>query len=64
MPFRSKAQQRLFEAAAHDPAVAARTGLSQKTARKFIKDSAGEPTKGLPDHVPHKADGGPVKFRW
>lgn len=58
MPFKSKAQSRAFFASEHDPAIAAKTGISQKAARKFISDSAGQKLGNLPEHVPHKAHGG------
>jgi hypothetical protein len=67
MPFESKAQERLFQAAAHDPAFAERSGLPQKTAQKFIRDSKGQDLSKLPQRVQHKAVGGAVKrptFKW
>jgi transposase len=50
MPFKSQAQSRLFRAAASNPAVAKRVGISVKTAQKFIKDSAHQKTGKLPQH--------------
>ena len=43
MPPKSKAQERLMQAAAHDPAVAKKTGVPQDVAREFV---AAEPAKG------------------
>ena len=42
MPFRSKSQKRLFYAAANNPKIAKKTGLSKEVAEKFIEDSQGE----------------------
>ena len=53
MPVKSKAQWRLMQAAAHDPAVAKKTGISKGTAEEFI--SATKAPKKLPEH---KKDGG------
>lgn len=36
MPSKSKAQQRLMQAAAHDPAFAKKVGVPQKVAREFV----------------------------
>lgn len=36
MPSRSPAQARLMRAAAHDPAIAAKTGVPVKVAREFV----------------------------
>lgn len=47
MPARSKSQNRLMQAAAHDPKVAKKTGVSQKVAREFTKST--KSTKGLPE---------------
>ncbi|HEX7122639.1 MAG TPA: hypothetical protein VF178_09750 [Gemmatimonadaceae bacterium] len=53
MPSRSKAQHRLMEAAARDPAVARRVGISQATAREFVRADAGR-VSTLPEHTPKK----------
>lgn len=45
MPFKSKAQKRLFQAAAHNPEFAKKVGLSQSTAQKFIADAKGKTAK-------------------
>lgn len=37
MPSKSKAQQNLMRAAAHNPEFAKKTGVSQKVAREFVK---------------------------
>lgn len=37
MPFKSEAQRRLMMAVAHDKELAKSTGISQRTAREFIK---------------------------
>jgi hypothetical protein len=47
MPSKSKAQHRLMEAAAHDPAVAKKTGIPQSTAKEFASSTT--TTKGLPE---------------
>lgn len=48
MPAKSKAQFRLMQAAAHNPEVAARTGISKKTASEFVR--ATPRPKSLPAH--------------
>jgi hypothetical protein len=62
MPFQSKSQQRLMQAAAHDTSFARRVGIPPKTAKKFVSDSKGQDTSKLPDHV-EKCGGGPIT-RW
>ena len=69
MPFKSQAQSRAFHAAENDPEVAKKLGISQETAHKFIADTKGQKISSLPEHVPHKARGGPFtmppkKFEW
>lgn len=49
MPAKSKAQNRLMQAAAHNPEVAKKTGVPQKVAQEFA--SATSSTKGLPEHT-------------
>lgn len=51
--------------------MARKLGIPQETAQKFVKDSAGQKVGRLPEHVAHKAEGGPVvspgyppMFRW
>lgn len=57
MPAKSKAQFRLMQAAAHNPEVAKRTGISKSVAGEFI--SATKSVKKLPEH---KATGGRAKI--
>lgn len=69
MPFKSQAQNRAFRAAAADPQVAEHLGIPQKTAKKFIADSAGQKVGSLPEYAPKKhARGGytcpPRKSVW
>jgi len=45
MPFESDKQRRMMYAAAEDPAVAKKMGISQEEAAKFIKDSGGKTLK-------------------
>lgn len=45
----SKAQNRLVRAAAASPAVAKRAGMSQKVAKKFVAESAGQKVRRLPE---------------
>lgn len=52
MPFKSKAQSRLMHAAANEPAVAKRTGVSQSVAREFVRAGEGKSQKSLPQRVP------------
>lgn len=42
MPFKSEKQRRLFYAAANNPKVAKKTGISKEVAEKFIEDSKGK----------------------
>lgn len=48
MPAVSKAQNRLMQAAAHNPAVAKSTGVPQSVAQEYTQ--ATSTTKGLPEH--------------
>lgn len=48
MPAKSKAQNRLMQAAAHNPAIAKKTGVPQSVAKEFT--SSTQSTKGLPEH--------------
>jgi hypothetical protein len=50
MPFKSQAQSRLMHAAAKNPEVAARTGVSQKVAREFVEEGHGQKVGKLPEH--------------
>lgn len=43
MPYKSKAQERLIKAAAHNKEFAKKVGFEQSAAKKFMKDSEGEP---------------------
>jgi hypothetical protein len=54
MPAASKAQNRLFRAAAASPAVAKKTGLSQAAAKKLVAEQKGVPVKNLPQRVPKR----------
>lgn len=51
MPSKSKAQSRLMQAAAHNPTVAKKTGLSQNVAKEFVAADQGRNVKKLPEHV-------------
>lgn len=51
MPIKSKAQQRLMYAAAQDPEVAKKTGVSQKVAREFIKSTPKKKFKKLKEKL-------------
>jgi len=46
MPY-TPAQHRLFEAAAHNAAIAKRTGMPQDTARKMASEGVKSPSKRL-----------------
>lgn len=60
MPYRSQAQKRLFQAAAHNPAFASKVGISVPTAKTFDLDSKGQDTSALPERVTKKCEGGSV----
>lgn len=47
MPAKSQAQNRLMQAAAHDPEVAKKVGVPQSVAREFA--SSTQSAKGLPE---------------
>lgn len=47
MPAKSKSQNRLMQAAAHDPKVAKKAGIKQSVAKEFA--SSTKSTKGLPE---------------
>lgn len=67
MPFRSAAQSRLFHWAAAHPAEAGKRGLKPSVVNEFITAGHGQKVSKLPDHVEHKAEGGPVRpipFKW
>jgi hypothetical protein len=49
--FASKAQSRLFHAAAGNPAVARSTGLPATVAKKGVAENAGKKQSKLPQHV-------------
>jgi ectoine hydroxylase-related dioxygenase (phytanoyl-CoA dioxygenase family) len=49
--FASKAQSRLFHAAAVNPAIAKRTGLKQNVAKEGVAENAGKKQTKLPQHV-------------
>lgn len=50
-PFRSQAQNRLFQAAAASATVAKKAGISQKVAKKMVAEQHGHPVGGLPQKV-------------
>jgi hypothetical protein len=52
MPAKSKAQNRLMQAAAQNPKVAQKTGVPQSVAKEFT--SSTKTTKGLPEHTKSK----------
>ena len=41
MPYKSASQRRLMQAAAHNPRVARKTGVSQRVAKKFVAHEKG-----------------------
>ncbi len=43
MPSKSKSQQRLMRAAAHNPKIARSSGVPQSVAREFVRADAGRP---------------------
>lgn len=49
MPAKSKAQNRLMQAAAHNPDVAKKAGIPQHVAKEFAASTTS--TKGLPQHT-------------
>jgi ectoine hydroxylase-related dioxygenase (phytanoyl-CoA dioxygenase family) len=51
MPSRSQAQNRLMHAAAENPSVAKRTGVSESVAKDFVMADVGRKIAGLPEHV-------------
>jgi len=51
MPIQSKAQQRLMYAAANNPEVAKKTGVSQKVAKEFIKSTPKKKFKKLRERL-------------
>ena len=54
MPAKSKAQARLFFAAAENPSVARKVGMTQKTAKKLVAEQHGHKTGKLPQRVKKK----------
>lgn len=54
MPIKSKAQQRLMYAAAKDPKVAKKTGVSQEVAKEFIEATPKSRFKKLKEFVGKK----------
>jgi hypothetical protein len=58
MPSRSKAQARLMQAVAHNPAFAKKAGIPQSVGRDFSEADKKKGTKGLPQR---RATGGSVK---
>jgi len=55
MPSRSRAQRRLMEAVAHDPDVAARTGIPAATAREFAEADSKDKEWKRKEHAAQKA---------
>jgi hypothetical protein len=53
-PFRSRAQNRLFQAAARSPAVAKSAGVPQAVAKKMVAEQRGHPVRKLPQRVKPK----------
>lgn len=49
MPAVSKAQNRFMRAAAANPRMARRMGISSKAAKKFVADSKGQSVSALPE---------------
>jgi len=49
MPSKSKAQFRLFQAAAAKPALARRLGIKPKTAKEWASEDRKRGAKGLPE---------------
>lgn len=47
MPAKSKAQNRMMQMAAHNPAMAKKMGVPQETAKEYAKGT--KTTKGLPE---------------
>jgi hypothetical protein len=69
MPSRSRAQNRFFHWSQEHPG--AEGAAPPKVSKEFLAADHGKSLKGLPQHVPHKAQGGPVrttgypkKFNW
>lgn len=54
MPIKSKAQQRLMYAAANDPKVAKKTGVSQEVAKEFIEATPKNRFKKLKEKLSKK----------
>ena len=54
MPSKSKAQQRLMQAAAHNPKIAKDRGISQSVAQEFTKADKKAGKRKLPKHVKPK----------
>lgn len=52
--FASKAQSRLFHAAADNPSVAKSTGLKQSVAKQGVQENEGKKQTKLPQHVKGK----------
>lgn len=54
MPVKSKAQNRLMQAAAHNPKVAKSAGVPQKVAKEFVAATHGKKVSKLPEKVKKK----------
>lgn len=55
MPVKSKSQNRLMQAVAHNPALAKKTGVPVKVAKEFASAQHGKSTKKLPEKVKAKS---------
>lgn len=51
MPSKSKAQQRMMDAAAHNPAFAKKVGVSQDVAEEFVDADKASGKKPLPERI-------------
>jgi hypothetical protein len=51
MPSKSKAQNRMMHAVAHDKKLGQRLGVPQKVAKEYVKADAARKIKKLPLHV-------------
>lgn len=50
MPFKSQAQSRLMHAVKNNPALASKTGVPVKVAKKFVSEGHGQKVGKLPQH--------------
>lgn len=54
MPAKSKSQNRLMQAVAHNPKLAKKTGVPAKIAKEFVKETKGKKVSKLPERVKAK----------